>query len=475
MRILRATFFLLMIMPVFLARAQETVTPDSLPPSSHDDNMQVTVSSIHLSGNKRTRDFIVTREIAVVQGQQLSMAQLKHELVRTHDQLMNTLLFVDVSVYIAAIKGNMVEINVDMKERWYFFPIPYFRLVDRNFNQWWVDQKRSLDRVNYGLKFTQQNTTGRNDELNIWLITGYTKQFTIRYGLPFFDRKLRHGFSVGFSTASTKEINYATRDNKQQFFRQDQTWSRKALRAELTYSYRPDTRNRHYFKVAYNDERIADTVLSINPLYYPGAKTQIRYPDFTYQYRFVNVDYIAYPTRGFLFDAMLYKRGISSDYNLWQANLRAVYAIPVSRRSFLHLEALATAKLPANDYFYNQRLIGYGFYQLRGLEYNVVDGLNGAALKTTFNREVFSFILKNPFKSKTHDRIPIRFFLKAYGDLGYAHARNPGAGNTLNNTLLRTYGVGLDIVSIYDFVFKIEYSFNQLGRDGLYLQTRNNF
>jgi len=41
--------------------------------------------------------------------------------------------------------------------------------------------------------------------------------------------------------------------------------------------------------------------------------------------------------------------------------------------------------------------------------------------------------------------------------------------------LLRTWGLGLDIVSIYDFLFKIEYSFNQLGRNGLYLQTRREF
>ncbi|NCI47797.1 POTRA domain-containing protein [Sediminibacterium soli] len=475
MRLLRAGFFLLVFPIVFSARAQETGRTDSAGSQLPDKNMQVMIGGIHLSGNKRTRDFIVTREVSLVKGQLLSAAQLQEELVRSHDQLMNTLLFVDVHIYIDAIKGNVVDINVDLKERWYFFPIPYFRLVDRNFNQWLVEQKASFDRVNYGLKFTQQNTTGRNDELNIWLITGYTKQFTIRYGLPFFDRGLHHGFTIGFSSASQKEVNYATLSNKQQFFKQDNDYSRKTTKAELIYSYRPDVRNRHYFKVSYNDERIADTVAVINPVYYPDRKTHIRFWDFTYQYRFLNVDYIAYPTKGFLFDGSLYKRGTTSEYNLWQANLRAVYALPVSQKSFLHVEALATAKLRANGYFYNQRLIGYGFYQLRGLEYNVVDGVAGAALKTSFNRQVFSFILKNPFKSKTHDRIPIRFFLKAYGDLGYAYTRNPNGTNTLNNTLLRTYGFGMDIVSIYDFVLKIEYSFNQLGRDGLYLQTRNNF
>jgi hypothetical protein len=148
---------------------------------------------------------------------------------------------------------------------------------------------------------------------------------------------------------------------------------------------------------------------------------------------------------------------------------------PLPKKHSFTWKAWPWAKLPANDYFYNQRLFGYGYFQLRGLEYNVVDGLAGAALKTTLHKEVFGFVLRNLFPSKTHDRIPIRFFLKAYSDLGYAYARTPNPTNTLSNKLLRTWGIGMDIVSIYDFVFKIEYSFNQLGRDGLYLQTRNDF
>ena len=104
-----------------------------------------------------------------------------------------------------------------------------------------------------------------------------------------------------------------------------------------------------------------------------------------------------------------------------------------------------------------------------------VDGVAAGILKTSLHKKIYGFILRNPFPSKTHDKIPIRFFLKLYGDLGYGYNTNPVMSNTLNNKLLRTWGIGLDIVSIYDFVFKIEYSFNQLGRNGLYLQSRNDF
>ncbi len=474
MRLLRVIIFLLLSVITVHGYAQENaIAPDSTLRSS-EKNSQLLIGDIKLSGNKRTRDFIVMREVPFRKGEQFTAAELAKQLVLARQQLMNTLLFVDVTAYIAATKANEVQINIDLKERWYFFPLPYFRLIDRNFNQWWVDQRRSLDRVNYGIKFTQNNTTGRNDELNIWLINGYTQQVTLRYDLPFFDKKLERGFNIGLIHATQKELNYATADNKQLFFKQE-TVTKKATRFDLTYSYRPGVRRRHYFRVSYNTESVSDTILKINPLFYPDLKSRISFIDFGYQFKYYNVDYISYPSKGFLFEGNLYKRGLSSDYSLWQASTRAVYVVPLTRKSFLHLEGLAIAKLPANDYFYNQRMFGYGYFQMRGLEYNVVDGLAGASLKTTFHKEIFSFILRNPFQSKTHDRIPIRFFLKAYGDLGYAHARTPHVTNTLNNTLLRTWGFGMDIVSIYDFVFKIEYSFNQLGRDGLYLQTRNDF
>ena len=66
---------------------------------------------------------------------------------------MNTSLFNHVKVAAKDFDGNRVNILVAVKERWYLFPVPVFRPVDRNLNQWLVEQKGSLDRVNYGAKF----------------------------------------------------------------------------------------------------------------------------------------------------------------------------------------------------------------------------------------------------------------------------------------------------------------------------------
>lgn len=455
-------------------------TPADLHPAdSAVEPKWLVISDVMITGNGKTRPPIIFREVPFQKGDTLLVEELPDKLKLARDLLMNTTLFVDVKVYVSTsireAGRRKAIIAIDVKERWYLFPLPYFKLIDRNFNQWWVDQKRSLDRVNYGAKFIQNNFTGRNDNLDIWLITGYNHQISFRYQLPFIDKKLTKGISIGVQYATQKELNIATEDNKQVFVRKDNV-IRENFRVEATYSYRPDVRQRHYFRVSYNREHIDDTVLLLNPNYFPTLRTTARFLDFNYQYKYYNVDYIPYPTKGWMLEANVYSRLIQKNLDLWQASARAVYAIPFQpERRFLHLEAIAVWKTPFNNAFINQRLLGYNYMQMRGLEYNVIDGRAGGILKTTFHQQLFSVILHNPASKKTHDRIPVRVFLKAFADIGYA--RNPFSlpSNTLNNTFLRSWGFGVDIVSIYDFVFKIQFSMNQLGTDGVYLHSRNDF
>ena len=121
------------------------------------NNLQI--AEVIITGNAKTRPFIILREVPFRKGDSLSFESLQQQLQLAKEQLMNTTLFVDVDVFISTRiqtpQQRQAVITVAVKERWYLFPVPYFKLVDRNFNQWWVEQNRSLERVNYGLKFIQ--------------------------------------------------------------------------------------------------------------------------------------------------------------------------------------------------------------------------------------------------------------------------------------------------------------------------------
>ena len=54
-----------------------------------------------------------------------------------------------------SMDGYYVDVMVDVKERWYIFPLPIFELADRNFNEWW--KTRDFSRTNYGLSVVQNN------------------------------------------------------------------------------------------------------------------------------------------------------------------------------------------------------------------------------------------------------------------------------------------------------------------------------
>src|SRR5258705_9072103 len=153
-----------------------------------DNTAPFTVRNIIITGNKKTKAPIILRELPFKSTDQFPLQQLVAKFDDARRQLMNTTLFHEVIVSLKSVEGYNVDILIEVKERWYLFPVPYFKFVDRNLNQWLVQNKASLTRVNYGAKLIYNNTTGHRDKLNIWLMNGYTKQISMNYDRFYFDK-----------------------------------------------------------------------------------------------------------------------------------------------------------------------------------------------------------------------------------------------------------------------------------------------
>ena len=137
---------------------------------------QITIRSITIKGNDKTKSYIIQRELPYRIGSIVPSDSLDAYNTLGQYQIFNTSLFNEAKVESIMVDSTTADILIHVKERWYLFPLPYFRWVDRNFSQWWNQQNRSLDRVNYGINFRQSNFSGNNDRLVIGLITGYTQQ-----------------------------------------------------------------------------------------------------------------------------------------------------------------------------------------------------------------------------------------------------------------------------------------------------------
>ncbi|TWF44378.1 surface antigen-like variable number repeat protein [Chitinophaga polysaccharea] len=435
------------------------------------DSSYLVVRNIVVLGNKKTRTSVIVREISTVPGDTIYFRDLGEVLERTRKQLLNTSLFLNATANVKNWEGNNADLVFEVWERWYTFAFPIFKLADRNFNQWWVEKNHSLSRVNIGLSGTQGNLTGRNDELNASLQFGYTQRFALQYNLPYIDKHFHHGLGIIAIYKRNREVNDSTKGNKQQFFRKED-FLRQIYQVGLSYSYRKAINTRHQVFVNYNYEKVADSVAIINPNYLGKGRTSINFLDITYRMTYIKADSWVYPLKGMSVLAEVGKRGIGpwNDIDDIHFRLNVARYWELRPKTFAALGFRGMAKFSNEQPYINQQALGYNDDYLRGLEYYVVDGTSFAILKSTLRQELLSVKIKLPIVPKKFSQVPIRIFAKAYGDAGYSYNKFPGT-SFLNNRMLYTGGLGIDIVSFYDTCLRIEYSFNQLGQKGLFLHT----
>ena len=439
------------------------------------ETMPFRIRKIVITGNRKTNEKVILRELPFKTGDQYLLSELVKKFEDARRQLLNTVLFNEVIVALKSIEGYDVDILVEVKERWYLFPVPFFKNVDRNLNQWLVENKGKLNRVNYGIKLLYNNATGNNDKLNVWLMNGYTKQLSASYDRLYIDKKMNWGLNSGFALGKNREINYNTLNNKQLFFKDTNSYVRSFFRSYAELTYRPAIKTRHRFGLSYVEERVNDTIVFLNPSYFKNGRSKISYPEIYYTMNYFDVDYIPYPLQGYLAEVSFTKKGLNNIINLWQLSVKAGANWKLAEKTYFGTRLSGTVKLPFHQPYFNQRLLGYNDFFMQGYEYYVVDGVAGGYLKTTVTRELVSFYIHRKRKdNEIPFRVPFHIYAKAFANAGYFHNPEPGANN-LNNKMLYSGGVGIDILTHYDFTLRLEWSFNQLGQNGLFLHKRSNF
>ena len=444
-------------------------------------NAQYTIGQITVEGNIKTKPNIIKRELPYYEGSFVTADSLPILNTIAKQQLINTALFYDVQVTSQMMDSQFVDVHIKVVERWYLFPLPYFRWVDRNFNEWWNVQKRSLDRVNYGINIRQANATGNNDKITIGFITGYTHQSVLKYQFPYLDKKMRFGMGVGWQYFTQKEMNTSTFMDKQ-VFTHTQSIIQSGYRANLNLLYRPNLYERHSIQLGVGQISITDSAKMVQPNYLPNYGNSLSYFDASVALTKVNFDYNAYPTKGNSSEFLVYQR-FSGNNPLTSFQFRKIHANHFNNsKNFYLLESNTQGKLLPNNNYLDSKLMGYGNMQMSGLEYYVIDGNAASIFKAEMHYLLGSFT--NPkyigigFIDKINKRLPevrYHFWLKAFTNVGYVYSERPLNASRLSNTLLKTAGIGLDIISIYDLVIKFDYSVNQLGDKGLYLHGGINF
>jgi hypothetical protein len=120
-------------------------------------------------------------------------------------------------------------------------------------------------------------------------------------------------------------------------------------------------------------------------------------------------------------------------------------------------------------YYFNRAL---GFHDfVRGYEYYVVDGQSYFIGKANINFQLIKpRIAQLPIKRlEKFNRIPYSVYLSSHFDVAYVEDNYYYYDNPLTNSLLLGGGIGINFVTYYDYVFRVEASMNRMKQKGIYL------
>lgn len=442
--------------------------------TSADSTTYVVIKSIKLKGNNRTAIDFISSRINFKVGDSIK-AYSVHETFHLSKQLLyNTNLFSEIKFEGALNTNKELSIEIYLKERVYVFIAPEFMLIDRNFNVWWNNFDADLNRAVYGVNFLHNNLTGNNDHLSISLTAGYSKKISVNYFTPAFKKNFNHGIALGFSYSALKEFNYQTSDSNKQLFYSTNNYEQKNFIFKSSYQIRKGFFRKHVFSFTLNHLEYPDSINSINSLLLNSTSTKLSFPEISYAYQYVNVDNVNFPLIGKKYSIELNKKGLkwNKEMNAFCLNIsyQKINALP--HQYFSQIGFFSSIKLPFEQSFINQKALGYGNYYLRGLEYYVIDGVASFLSTFTLKKKLIDFKIPLPFKIKNEKNIPFAFYGKGFVDFGYSYNKKE-LPTLLNNKLLYTGGLGIDLLTLYDIKLSIEYSINQLGEKGVFLHTNN--
>lgn len=476
-------FLFLMLNSMFL-QAQNATIPQ------RDTAEFIIIAGIHFQGNKHTKDYIIARDLTFRQGDTVLIRDLDARLDRSQKNIFNTALFNDVRVEAVSLNPGERDVFITVKERWYIIPAPVFQLYDRNYKEWWKTYDHDIRRVTYGVRFSHKNFSGRKDKLDIYLVGGFSKQVLLRYSQPYADRKLRHGFSVaaGYSEKIGESYQilgntYMPRDTCRDYNGDGvpdcggdtalnyRVFSSRERFINAGYAYRKGLYTTHAVGVGILDKTIADTVARLNKDFFGNGRTRETYYQLSYSYNYSKLDYIPYPLVG-----QYYSAGVQSRFARHTQSQVLLYAyygryFKLLPKFYFGTQAAVVTRLPGKQSFYNLRSSTQQIANIRGLEQYAIHGTSEAYLKNTLRYALVDLRLSLPLlkKIRNHEFIPLKIYLKAFGDLAYSHIDFPNT-RSLNNKLLRTGGVGIDFVTIYDLTLRVDFSINQFGQTGVYFK-----
>lgn len=427
------------------------------------------IGAITFEGNDITKNSVLLHELDFAVGDTVTSEKLEQRLEENRKRLSNLRLFNSVS-YGYSCQDGLLSVQYAVQERWYLYPKPSFSLADRNFNAWW--DRKDWSRINYGLTLHRRNFRGRNEDVRFRVQRGFNQRLEFSYRMPYLDRDRKLGLDFGIASYRSSAIDYTTINNRQRFFIQEEGKPIRRTSVVAGIVQRQSVQRQAGLRFLYQEEQISDSVAYLTSDYFLNSLQERRSATFEL-YKVINLrDSFSYPLGGSYFEALISQAFYFDDSGSPLTTIRAKYVdyIKLSDKLFYSVGGEGQLKLARNYAYTDNTALGFRA-NVRGYELFVIGGQHYGLFKQSLAYELLNIkgIRIKAIKSPKFNNIPLSVYFSTFTDAGYTVDNVFYKANPLTNRLIYGGGVGLNVVTFYDFVFRFEYAINREGVRGLYI------
>lgn len=431
------------------------------------DNNPLIIKEISIRGNNKTKEEYILRELEININDSISINSLNSIIDRLKSNLLKTGLFNFVNIK-TKTQNNNLTLSIKVEERWYIWPYPILEYAHRNFPAWL--KEKDISRTNYGLFVTKYNCRGRNETFKIKARFGYREQFGFNYDIPNLNKKKTIGIKLATDYFRQKQFTSNIVHNSPTYTTSEK-YIYKQNRNTLVLSYRPQYNFFHYITLTHNKFIFDNKLISSNKNFLPIPNSSPDFLYFNYTFLFENLDLLSYPTNGFMTKINLnYTRTLTQNYNSKNIDFEIGLYKEISDRFYFSQNTKISTKKENITNIFSEIITDNNNY-IRGFEYYLIKGNNYYVGKTSIRYEIIPYsIMELPIINLSQfKKVHYAVYIGAFYDFGYYQNNTLYKENSLMNQYLYSTGIGIDFVTYYDKILRIEFAYNKMNEAGIFI------
>lgn len=457
----------------------------------------VEITKIEITGNKRTKEKIIIRELDFKQGDSLAVgihksayavgkgqkrfsrtdsSEVSLRLRYSRENIINTKLFLMVDLYLEEIEDDNYKLKINVQERWYFWAFPILQLDYPNFNDWLRDP--DLSNLTMGLFASHNNLWGLGHQASVKAYGGSSQGVALGYLVPWVGDGQKIGLLLGGGWRRSSVVEYGSLENERQMsFEEGSTQN---FHFVSTLKFRPSLYNYAKVRLTASNVSMTDSLYSLTldesiASYLPANLQNIYFMTLYMDYLYDSRNSHTYPLKGSYFKGFVEKQGlgiIGHDVDYFNYGVDMHFYQEINDRWYVaEMFKLLTSSGENIPYYFKQNLTS-GDDFIRGYDLYALRGDNMYYFRSNLKYNVIKPAVKKARKEKDKDsqfkNVPYAFYLNLIADVGYMRDNKYGQYNPYNNKMLYSWGLGIDFVTYYDMVLRFEYVFTNIQSHGFF-------